>query len=169
VLSKIGLEELCQNNFRKIGSEIRISGGKSDLRISEKAAEELGLALGTTVATSLIDAHAGGLALSFCLSGEEGRGRHNLAAADRTRRLSLICGTSTCYMNCSHKPIFVAGVWGPYYSAMIPGFWLNEAGQVSDSDFPRPFFQFFFQKSQISFRVRQGSFWITSFEHTPFI
>ena len=21
------------------------------------------------------------------------------------------------------------GVWGPYYSAMVPGFWLNEGGQ----------------------------------------
>ena len=24
---------------------------------------------------------------------------------------------------------FVPGVWGPYYSAMVPGLWLNEGGQ----------------------------------------
>ncbi|KAL6030896.1 hypothetical protein STEG23_032341, partial [Scotinomys teguina] len=24
---------------------------------------------------------------------------------------------------------FVPGVWGPYFSAMVPGFWLNEGGQ----------------------------------------
>jgi FGGY-family pentulose kinase len=27
------------------------------------------------------------------------------------------------------EPVFVPGVWGPYYSAMIPGLWLNEGGQ----------------------------------------
>ncbi|XP_072853804.2 FGGY carbohydrate kinase domain-containing protein isoform X9 [Pogona vitticeps] len=29
----------------------------------------------------------------------------------------------------SKSPLFVPGVWGPYYSAMVPGFWLNEGGQ----------------------------------------
>nr|XP_059859953.1 FGGY carbohydrate kinase domain-containing protein-like [Delphinus delphis] len=29
----------------------------------------------------------------------------------------------------SKNPIFVPGVWGPYFSAMVPGFWLNEGGQ----------------------------------------
>lgn len=29
----------------------------------------------------------------------------------------------------SKDPIFVPGVWGPYFSAMVPGFWLNEGGQ----------------------------------------
>uniref|UniRef100_A0A670XW36 FGGY carbohydrate kinase domain containing n=1 Tax=Pseudonaja textilis TaxID=8673 RepID=A0A670XW36_PSETE len=29
----------------------------------------------------------------------------------------------------SKSPIFVSGVWGPYYSAMVPGLWLNEGGQ----------------------------------------
>lgn len=29
----------------------------------------------------------------------------------------------------SEDPIFVPGVWGPYFSAMVPGFWLNEGGQ----------------------------------------
>nr|XP_056700216.1 FGGY carbohydrate kinase domain-containing protein isoform X5 [Euleptes europaea] len=29
----------------------------------------------------------------------------------------------------SDSPVFVPGVWGPYYSAMVPGFWLNEGGQ----------------------------------------
>lgn len=41
----------------------------------------------------------------------------------------LICGTSTCHMIVSEKEVFVKGVWGPYYSAMIPGMWLNEGGQ----------------------------------------
>lgn len=41
----------------------------------------------------------------------------------------LICGTSTCHMAVSRKPLFVPGVWGPYYSAMVPGLWLSEGGQ----------------------------------------
>ncbi|CAB0008475.1 unnamed protein product [Nesidiocoris tenuis] len=41
----------------------------------------------------------------------------------------LIGGTSTCHMAVSHEKLFVPGVWGPYYSAMVPDLWLNEAGQ----------------------------------------
>lgn len=44
-------------------------------------------------------------------------------------RLALISGTSTCHMAVSRNPIFVPGIWGPYYSAMIPGLWLTEGGQ----------------------------------------
>ncbi|XP_009696922.1 PREDICTED: FGGY carbohydrate kinase domain-containing protein, partial [Cariama cristata] len=32
-------------------------------------------------------------------------------------------------MGVSETPIFVPGVWGPYFSAMVPGLWLNEGGQ----------------------------------------
>ncbi|XP_023484538.1 FGGY carbohydrate kinase domain-containing protein isoform X3 [Equus przewalskii] len=46
-----------------------------------------------------------------------------------TSRLAVICGTSSCHMGISRDPIFVPGVWGPYFSAMVPGFWLNEGGQ----------------------------------------
>uniref|UniRef100_A0A8C6MPJ4 FGGY carbohydrate kinase domain-containing protein n=1 Tax=Mus spicilegus TaxID=10103 RepID=A0A8C6MPJ4_MUSSI len=46
-----------------------------------------------------------------------------------TSRLAVICGTSSCHMGISKDPVFVPGVWGPYYSAMVPGFWLNEGGQ----------------------------------------
>ncbi|XP_078188136.1 FGGY carbohydrate kinase domain-containing protein isoform X13 [Callithrix jacchus] len=46
-----------------------------------------------------------------------------------TSRLAVICGTSSCHMGISKDPIFVPGVWGPYFSAMVPGFWLNEGGQ----------------------------------------
>lgn len=45
------------------------------------------------------------------------------------RRLALIGGTSSCHMAVSREPIFIPGVWGPYFSAMVPGFWLSEGGQ----------------------------------------
>jgi len=32
-------------------------------------------------------------------------------------------------MAVSAKPRFIDGIWGPYYSAMIPGLWLTEGGQ----------------------------------------
>ena len=44
-------------------------------------------------------------------------------------RLAYIMGTSACIMATTVDPRFVPGVWGPYYSGMVPGFWLNEGGQ----------------------------------------
>jgi FGGY-family pentulose kinase len=44
-------------------------------------------------------------------------------------RLALIGGTSTCHMAVSAEPRFIRGIWGPYFSAMIPGLWLTEGGQ----------------------------------------
>jgi len=32
-------------------------------------------------------------------------------------------------MATTSAPCFVPGVWGPYYSGIVPGFWLNEGGQ----------------------------------------
>ncbi len=43
--------------------------------------------------------------------------------------MALIGGTSTCHMAVSRAPKFIHGVWGPYFSAMVPGLWLTEGGQ----------------------------------------
>ncbi|XP_069956678.1 FGGY carbohydrate kinase domain-containing protein isoform X2 [Cherax quadricarinatus] len=117
----IGLEDLADDDSHKIGKTVMTPGTNCG-KISATAALELGLSDSTFVATSIIDAHAGGLAL--------------VAAGAKTKqdligRLGLICGTSTCHMCVSVDPIFVPGVWGPYYSAMIPGCWLAEGGQSS--------------------------------------
>jgi ribulose kinase len=45
------------------------------------------------------------------------------------RNQPFIAGTSSCYMAVSQEPRFIPGVWGPYFSAMVPGLWLTEAGQ----------------------------------------
>ncbi|KRT82014.1 hypothetical protein AMK59_5802, partial [Oryctes borbonicus] len=86
-----------------------------------EAARVLGLLPGTPIGASIIDAHAGGLGLIGC-SVES-------VPNDFSTKLSLICGTSTCHMAVSKEAIFVKGVWGPYFSAMVPGMWLNEGGQ----------------------------------------
>src|SRR5690606_22248290 len=57
-----------------------------------------------------------------------GAGGDTSAEALETR-LALIGGTSSCHMAVSRAPIFVEGVWGPYWSAMVPGMWLTEGGQ----------------------------------------
>ncbi|XP_014245143.1 FGGY carbohydrate kinase domain-containing protein isoform X2 [Cimex lectularius] len=118
---EIGLSDLCDNDFYRIGQVIKTPGEPCEDGLSKNIAEELNLIPGIAVGTSIIDAHAGGLGLIGC--------KVDNNPIDLTTRLSLICGTSTCHMAVNKTRLFVQGVWGPYYSAMIPGLWLNEAGQ----------------------------------------
>ena len=119
----IGLGDLVDQGYQKIGTRIRPMGEKAGV-LTEKAARELGLAAGTAVGVSIIDAHAGGLGLL----GMPEDGQKPTEEAMETR-LALIGGTSTCHMASSREARFVPGVWGPYASAMIPGMWLTEGGQ----------------------------------------
>ncbi|XP_066155962.1 FGGY carbohydrate kinase domain-containing protein isoform X1 [Euwallacea fornicatus] len=118
---QIGLLDLAQDNWSKIGSVVQYPGAPVGNGLSERAAKELGLFPGTPVGTSMIDAHAGGLGLIGCEA-------DNIDPHFETR-VGLICGTSTCHMAVAKEAIFAPGVWGPYKSAMIPGMWLNEGGQ----------------------------------------
>lgn len=122
----IGLGDLAQDNFNRIGTDIRPMGSPVDGGISEQAAEELGLLQGTPVATSIIDAHAGALGII-------GASLDNQPVTQDTleTRMALICGTSSCHMAVSQKAHEITGVWGPYFSAMVPGMWLNEGGQTT--------------------------------------
>jgi D-ribulokinase len=43
--------------------------------------------------------------------------------------MAYVFGTSACTMSSTPQATFVEGVWGPYFSAMVPGLWLNEGGQ----------------------------------------
>ncbi|XP_076165895.1 FGGY carbohydrate kinase domain-containing protein [Ptiloglossa arizonensis] len=118
---QIHLKDLKKDNWRKIGNVVRTPGDPIDQGLSTKAASELGLLKGTAVSTSLIDAHAGALGMIGCsVPG---------VSLNLQNRLALICGTSTCHMIVTEKKLFVNGIWGPYFSAMIPGLWLNEGGQ----------------------------------------
>jgi ribulose kinase len=45
------------------------------------------------------------------------------------RQLALIGGTSSCVAAFSRTRKFGFGLWGPYYEAVLPGWWLVEGGQ----------------------------------------
>ena len=83
-------------------------------RLTAEAAAAMGLTQEVAVASGMIDAHAGGVALT---------------AAEPLGTLALISGTSNCHMLSSEQAIMTPGVWGPYWSAMLPGYWLTEGGQ----------------------------------------
>lgn len=121
---QIGLGDLAAEDFRRIGQTIRPMGTPLGGGLTARAAKELGLVAGTPVGVSIIDAHAGGLGLLGAKLG--GRAP---TPATLNRRLALIGGTSSCHMAVSEKPRFIRGIWGPYFSAMIPGLWLTEGGQ----------------------------------------
>ena len=117
----IGLGELADDGFARIGTTILPMGAPVAGGLSARAAAELGLPAGIAVGTSAIDAHVGGLGtIGATIDGEP---------TELDRRLALVCGTSSCHMAVSAEPRFVPGIWGPYFSAMVPGLWLNEGGQ----------------------------------------
>lgn len=121
---QIGLGELVDEGHRRIGRTVRPLGEPLGRGLALRAAEELGLVAGTPVAISAIDAHAGGISLL----GAPLDGRPP-SIEDMDSRLALIMGTSSCHMAVAREARHIPGVWGPYFSAMIPGMWLNEGGQ----------------------------------------
>lgn len=120
----IGLDDLAAERFRRIGDRVRRMGEPLGRGLTAAAAKELGLAAGTAVGVSIIDAHAGGLGLLGAPLGGK-----KVNARELGGRLALIGGTSSCHMAVSPEPRFVRGIWGPYFSAMVPDLWLTEGGQ----------------------------------------
>jgi len=119
---QIGLEDLLEHDAAKIGREVKTMGEPLGHGLTQRAASEMGLLPGTAVSVSIIDAHAGSLGT---LGAAGASGEH----ADFDRRIALIGGTSTGHMAISKEPRFIKGVWGPYFSAILPDLWLNEGGQ----------------------------------------
>jgi FGGY-family pentulose kinase len=113
----IGLGDLTADGFRKIGVRVRVPGERLG-GLTSAAAAELGVAVGTPVAASLIDAHAGAL-------GTLGAAGHS---APISRRMAIIAGTSACHLATAPRGTSVPGVWGPYFEALLPNEWLLEAG-----------------------------------------
>ena len=112
----VGLGVLADEGFARIGQVVVAPGTPLGHGLTGMAAQALGLKPGTPVATGVIDAHAGGI-------GTVGAG------GDAQACLAYVFGTSSCTMTTTRQPVFVPGVWGPYFSAMVPDTWLNEGGQ----------------------------------------
>jgi D-ribulokinase len=116
---EIGLSALADESFQRIGTEVVPGGVPLGSGLTATAAAELGLTQSTPVAAGLIDAHAGGI-------GTVGA-RGDVGSVQS--RMAYVFGTSACTMSSTPEATFVEGVWGPYFSAMVPGLWLNEGGQ----------------------------------------
>ena len=116
---RVGLGALADEGFARIGTQIVAAGTPLGAGLTVEAATELGLKPGTAVAAGLIDAHAGGIGTVGARGGDGGV----------LNRMAYVFGTSACTLLTTTEPAFVPGVWGPYRSAMVPGFWLNEGGQ----------------------------------------
>ncbi|WP_374328223.1 FGGY-family carbohydrate kinase, partial [Paracoccus pantotrophus] len=110
------LGDLADEGFARIGARVVDPGTPLGQGLTKAAAGAMGLRPGIAVAAGLIDAHAGGVGTVA-------------AGGDATACLGYVFGTSSCTMTTTREPAFVPGVWGPYYSAMVPGMWLNEGGQ----------------------------------------
>lgn len=113
---QIGLGDLADDDFARIGQRIVDPGTPCGQGLSAEAAREMGLPVGTPVAAGMIDAHAGGIGTVGVLDGA-------------VSNMAYVFGTSSCTMASTANAVFVPGVWGPYYSAMVPGLWLSEGGQ----------------------------------------
>lgn len=112
----VGLGLLADEAFDRIGQKVVAPGTALGQGLTAKAASELGLKAGTATAAGVIDAHAGGIGTV----GTDGEPFTSMA---------YVFGTSSCTMTSTREAVFVPGVWGPYYSAMVPHTWLNEGGQ----------------------------------------
>ena len=114
-LSRVGLDDL-QDRAPLPASALPIGTNAGPL--TTESAGELGLPGDCVVGVGAIDAHAGGIGV---LGGLDATGLNETVA--------MIAGTSSCHMVASPDPRQIPGIWGPYYDAMLPGYWLNEAGQ----------------------------------------
>jgi FGGY-family pentulose kinase len=118
---EIGLDDLMMNNAQKIGSKVLFPGDRVG-GLSKVSAQEMGLEEGTAVAVSMIDAHAGALGLI-------GSSSESTAGLDITSKLIIIAGTSSCHMSVSDHCLYSPSIWGPYLHALLPNYYLSEAGQ----------------------------------------
>ncbi|XP_002275685.2 uncharacterized protein LOC100253052 isoform X2 [Vitis vinifera] len=125
---EIGLGDLIDGHHAKIGRSVAFPGHPLGSGLTPDAAKEMGLRAGTPVGTSLIDAHAGGVGVMESVAVPDSESKEYEKGAI-CHRLVLVCGTSTCHMAVSRRKLFIPGVWGPFWSAMVPEYWLTEGGQ----------------------------------------
>ncbi|CAH0395308.1 unnamed protein product [Bemisia tabaci] len=120
---QLGLEDLAENNWEKIGSEILAPGEPCGKGLTKQAASEMGLLEGIPVATSTIDGNAGAIGM-ICV-----KEKIDAASLSLDSVLCLVSGTSNCHLFSTDRAVYVHGLWGPFYNAVVPGMYVNEGGQ----------------------------------------
>lgn len=98
------------------GKEVQV--GECAGRLTQEAADRLGLKAGTAVAASLIDAH-----VAVPSAGIDGPGK-----------ALMILGTSCCMLLCSENLSYIQGISGCVKNAVLPGLYAYEAGQSAVGD-----------------------------------
>lgn len=107
-----GLGDIVADGYNKIGVDIAAPGKPVGNGLTQISANEMGLCPGIAVATSLIDAHAGGVGIMLMMMyiytvlncniilyiGMLGANLDEGLSSHVTTRLALIGGTSTCHM-----------------------------------------------------------------------
>ncbi|EOD47444.1 Carbohydrate kinase FGGY [Neofusicoccum parvum] len=142
-LKEIGLEDLCEDNFKRMGGVNGVNGEYSTAGelvglLSEKAAQDMGLPAGIAIGSGVIDAYAGWIGTvgaKVKLSDDELNAdapKNDVSQA--FTRLAAVAGTSTCHLAMSPNPVFVPGVWGPYRDVLLPDYWMAEGGQSATGE-----------------------------------
>lgn len=137
-LNNIGLEELVENDFDKLGGPL--DGSSNDINsryhsagapigeLSEQACKDFGLSKNCIVGSGIIDAYAGWVGTVAASSDIDNRETEDVNHA--VGRLAVVAGTSSCHIAISREPHFVNGIWGPYKDILFENFWCSEGGQT---------------------------------------
>ncbi|KAG5593929.1 hypothetical protein H5410_035161 [Solanum commersonii] len=130
---EIGLGDLVDGHHAKIGRSVAFPGHALGSGLTPHAAKELGLMAGTPVGTALIDAHAGGVGVMESVPASDSESIVDEDAI--SRRMVLVCGTSTCHMAVSRQNYSylesgdLSGQVHFHLQSMVPEYWLTEGGQ----------------------------------------
>ncbi len=116
-LQAIGLEDLLRRGGLPTSA---VAVGTSVGQLTPQAAADLGLNAETQVSAGMVDAYAGALGVLGAFADQPER---------MERQLALIAGTSSCIVSLSANRKPTRGLWGPYFDAILPGYWLVEGGQ----------------------------------------
>lgn len=159
-LKAIGLEDLCEDNFKRMGGVDKVvtstslehrmlqltgpqngrylTAGELVGALSEKAAADMGLQPGIAVGSGVIDAYAGWIGtVGAKVQLDEDTLDMEAPKNDLSQaftRLAAVAGTSTCHLAMSREPVFVNGVWGPYRDVLLPEYWMAEGGQSATGE-----------------------------------
>ncbi|KAJ5329841.1 hypothetical protein N7452_010231 [Penicillium brevicompactum] len=140
-LTSIGLEDLAQNEFERLGGTNTkngrfLSAGECVGPLTKEAAADLGLLPGIAVGSGVIDAYAGWIG-TVGAKVDLGLDSAVDIKENVSHRLAVVAGTSTCHLAMSKDERFVNGIWGPYRDVLFPGAYLAEGGQSATGELIR--------------------------------